>query len=78
MRKKFQIPFLFSEFHLKGSKISIVDNPIGAIKIERKDGSYLIPIEEFLKAKKLLDGLSKEERKVLRKLRNILISVENY
>jgi len=73
MQRKFQTLFLFREFRLKSSKISIVNYPIEAVKIERKDGTYLIPLEEFLKTKKVLEGLSKEERKILKKLRNALM-----
>jgi len=64
--------FLFKEFKTKYSTIKIVNEPIKAIEICRKEGTYIIPIEEFLRTKKTLEGLSKEERKILKKLKEIL------
>ncbi|WP_164930907.1 hypothetical protein [Aquifex aeolicus] len=68
-------PFLFKEIKLKNSIISIVDQPVRAIRIERRDGTYFLPIKEFLEGKKFLEGLSKEEKKVLTILKNTL---QNY
>ncbi|GAB6064914.1 hypothetical protein JCM9492_00060 [Aquifex pyrophilus] len=72
MEGKFKTPFLWNEFKLRNSRISLVDEPIRAVKIERKDGVYLIPLEEFVKNKKLLEGLSEEEKKFLKRLKNVL------
>ncbi|GAB6066270.1 hypothetical protein JCM9492_13630 [Aquifex pyrophilus] len=72
MEGKFKTPFLWNEFKLRHSRISLVDEPIRAVKIERKDGVYLIPLEEFVKNKRLLEGLSEEEKKFLKRLKNVL------
>ncbi len=60
--------FLFRRVNLGKTTISFLEKPFPHIRVENARGSLMLPIEELLRAGRMIDGLTPLERKLIRKI----------